>query len=90
MTTITLPPDIAEPLVEQACKQATTPELLAIDSLRALFALPILDGEQTGETLYEFLSSCVGTVDGTTEVLSENTGQHFTQGMADKQRQGYL
>jgi len=34
---ITLPPDIEQVLVEYARKQGTTPELLALDSLRERF-----------------------------------------------------
>lgn len=38
MTTITLPPDIEQPLLEQAKQRGTTPERLALDSLREKFA----------------------------------------------------
>lgn len=38
MTTITLPPEIEEPLLEQAKQRGTTPERLALDSLRETFA----------------------------------------------------
>lgn len=31
------------------------------------------------ETLFDFLSGYIGTIDGSHEALSENTGVHFTQ-----------
>ena len=74
MTTITLPPDIEAPLAEEAQRQGTTTELLALDNLRKLF--PSSPPETTpplqdGETLYDFLQGYVGTIDGTSEPLSE-------------------
>lgn len=90
MTTITLPPDIEGPLAEQARQQGTTPELLAINSLRALFTPSASTEEQSGESLYDLLSGYVGTINGTTDALSEDSGQHFAEGMAEKQRQRRL
>lgn len=92
MTTITLTPDIERPLMEQARRQGTTPELLALDGLRRLFAPeqdPTPDGP-AGETLFDFLQGYVGTVSGTSEALSENCGPRFAEGMAEKQRDGRL
>jgi hypothetical protein len=87
MTTITLPPEIEEPLAEEARKQGTTPELLAVDCLRKLFTPSPTRGEPAeGETLFDFLSGYDGTVNGTTEALSENCGQRFAQGLLEKQR----
>jgi hypothetical protein len=40
MTTITLPLDIEKPLAEEAERQGTTTELLALDSLRKRFYRP--------------------------------------------------
>lgn len=89
MTTITLPPEVEEPLAKEARKQGTTPELLAVDCLRKLF-VPSLTGEKPaeGETLFDFLAGYVGTVSGTTEALSENCGQRFAQGLVEKQQRG--
>jgi len=92
MTTITLTPDIEKPLIEQARRQGTTPELLALDGLRRLFAVgqdpaPDFPAE---ETLFDFLQGYVGAVNGTTESLSENCGARFAQGMAEKQQNGSL
>jgi hypothetical protein len=88
MTTITLPPEIEEPLAEEARKRGTTPELLAVDCLRKLFtSSPTIGEPAEGETLFDFLSGYVGTVNGSTEALSENCGQRFVQGLIEKQQQ---
>ena len=90
MVTITLPPDIEGPLAEAARRQGTTPEILALDSLRKLFARTGAGEPGEGETLFDFLSGHIGTVSGTTEALSENCGERFAQGLAEKQQQGHL
>ena len=91
MTTITLPPDIEAPLAEEARKRGTTPELLALDSLRKLFVPTPVAGKPTGGgTLFDFLSGYIGAVSGTTEAFSENCGQRFAEGMLDKQQRGHL
>jgi hypothetical protein len=88
MTTITLPPEIEEPLAEEARRQGTTTELLALDKLRRMFASPQLEQEKESQieagTLFDFLQGYVGTIEGTTEPLSEETGRHFAEGMAQK------
>ena len=43
MTTITLPPDLEGRLADDARRRGTTPELLALDGLRQLFAPPPAD-----------------------------------------------
>ena len=89
MTTITLPPEIEGPLAEEARKQGTTPELLAVDSLRKLFVpSPTVRKPEINETLFDFLSGYVGTVSGTTEALSEHCGQRFARGLLEKQQRG--
>jgi hypothetical protein len=94
MTTITLPPEIEAPLAEEARKQGTTPELLALDKLRGLYASTQL--EKTEElqneegTLFDLLQGYVGTVEGTTEALSEHTGKRFAEGMVEKRQAGKL
>lgn len=91
MTTITLPPEIEEPLTKAAQEQGTTLELLAIDCLRQRFTpSPTEEKASENETLFDFLSGYVGTVDGPAEALSENCGQRFTQGLLEKQRRGHL
>jgi hypothetical protein len=75
MTTITLPPEIEGPLGEAARRQGTTPEQLALESLRKLFVPTPGDGEPTvGASLFDFLAGHIGTVAGSSEALSENCG----------------
>ena len=91
MTTITLPPDLEQVLTEEADKRGTTSELLALDSLRQLFAPPQTKGNKDkDETLFDFLSGYIGTVSGTTEALSKDCGKHFTDGLVEKKRRGRL
>lgn len=84
MITITLPSDIEMPIAEEARRLGTTAELLAIESLRRLFFSVMTDKTSEKETLFEYLSGCIGTVDGTTEALSENCGKRFTESLVRK------
>lgn len=73
MTTITLPPDLEGRLADEARRRGTTPELLALDGLRRLFPPPGADNGAEGHgTLFDFLAGYIGTVEGTTEPLSED------------------
>jgi hypothetical protein len=91
MTTITLPPEVEGPLIEEARRKGTTPELLAVDCLRKLFTpSPTTGTSAEGETLFDFLAGYAGTVSGTTEPLSENCGQRFAQGLVEKQQRGHV
>lgn len=91
MTSITLPPDLEGTLAEEARRLGTTPESLALDSLRKLFASKSSpDPFPAGQTLFDFLSGCIGRVSGTSEALSENCGQRFAEGLVEKHRQGHL
>jgi len=92
---LALPKDIEEALTEQARKQETTPEQLAIDSLRERFASP--DAGMTGEpgTLFEFLSGYIGVLHSSEHVpggaaLSEKTETSFTDHLLKKRAQGRL
>ena len=89
MTTIMLPPDLESRLAEEAQRRGTTLELLALDGLRKLFG-PFPDGSEATATssLFDFLTGHLGTIAGTAEPLSENCGQPFAEGLAEKQRQG--
>ncbi len=75
MITISLPSDIEDPLIAEAQRRGMTPELLALDSLRKLFASPPVSGEPPGDTttLFDFLDGYIGTVEGSTEAFSENS-----------------
>ena len=91
MTTITLPDDLETPLAEAARKRGTSPELLALDALRQLFIpRPVPQPTSEKATLFEFLAGHIGTVNGTTEALSEKCGQRFTGALVEKQQRGNL
>jgi len=79
MIIISFPPDIEGPLTAEAQRRGTTPELLALDSLRKLFTPPPGAGEPpvTATTLFDFLDGYIGTVEGSTEAFSENCGQQL-------------
>jgi len=86
MTTITLPAEIEAPLVQEARRRGTTPELLALDTLRERFT-PHLESpsEKPRESnLADFLADHVGLVEGTTEPLSDRCGERFTTGLAEE------
>ena len=85
MTTITLPPEIEVPLAEAARKQGTTPEELALNSLRRIFA-PAPEPSAQGSSLMDFLSGYIGTVGGSAEALSEDCGRRFAEGLANEER----
>lgn len=91
MTTITLPPDLEGRLGDEARRRGTTPELLALDGLRQLFAPPPGDNGAGGNgTLFDFLAGHIGTVAGAAEPYSEDCGKRFAEGLAEKQQRGRL
>ncbi len=90
MITITLPADLEAPLREEAKKQGTTTEAVALDSLRKLFA-PSPDKNASNEgSLFDFLKGYFGTVSGTSEPWSEQCGERFADGLAEKQQRNNL
>lgn len=89
MVRIALPADIEEPLSEQARERGITPEELALETLRATFSKPSNRETKSAETLFDFLSGYVGTVEGSTEDVS-SSGQLFAEGLLEKQRRGHL
>jgi len=87
MITITLPAEVEAPLEEEARKQGTTPELLAVDCLRNRFSPQASTAKSDeNESLLDFLSGYAGTVGGTSEPLSEDSGKRFAEGLLEKQR----
>lgn len=91
MTTITLPPDLEVRVFDEARRQGTTTEQLALDSLRRLFT-PATRNSATvdDKTLFDSLCGYIGAVSGSGTALSENCGQHFTDGLVEKQQQRRL
>jgi hypothetical protein len=87
--TITLPPEIEAPLAEQARQRGTTPESLAVETLRQAFQKPA-EEPPPGGTLYDALKDYSGVVEGTGESFSENCGERFTDYLVEKKRRGHL
>ena len=94
---ITLPPEIERVLAEEASKRGTTPELLALDSLRERFlAEPAPSAPASGyATLAEFLSGHIGVLHSGERVpggarMSEDSGRQFAAGLLKKRQQGHL
>jgi hypothetical protein len=82
MTTITLPPDLESRLAAEASRRGITPELLALEGLRRLFA-PQPDEAVPTATLFDFLAGHIGVVAGTAEPLSEDCGRRFAESLTD-------
>ncbi len=96
MATITLPPDLERAITEQAERQGTTLELLALDRLNATF-LPAHATEVTsgGETMAEFLKDFIGCIDSREVIpgganMSEFTGRKFGEILKKKHQAGKL
>jgi hypothetical protein len=87
MTTITLPPEIEATLADAARKKGTTPELLAVETLRQHFP-PIPAEAEAGEaeSLLEYLAPYIGKFDGTGEAFSENCGERFADYLVEKHK----
>lgn len=89
--TITLTPDLARALTEQARKQGTTPERIARDCLRERF-LPLVTTESLAKergTLADFLADYIGVISNSEHVpggarMSENSGRKFAAGLVKK------
>ena len=98
---ITVPPDIERCLTARADQLGTTPELLALDSLREKF--PPSEGEgvegapegREPQNLADFLRGYVGVLHSSELVpggagLSEETGKKFAAGLLKKRQAGRL
>ena len=85
MTIITLPTDVEGPLAEEAQRRGTTPERLAVDTLRMRFAPSVasVSEEPPEPSLADFLAGYVGVVAGSTEPLSEHCGERFTKALTE-------
>lgn len=95
MITITLTPDLEQIIAECAEKQGTTPELVALDTLRQHW-LPAQDANRQGAaTLADLLGDSIGCLDSGDLVpggarMSENIREKFSQGMVEKRGRGRL
>ena len=88
--TITIPAEIEGPLTEEARQRGTTPERLALDTLRLRFTSPPASpsGEPGSSSLADFLAGHVGLVDGSTEPFSEHCGERLAAGLVEEERLG--
>lgn len=75
MTMIALPADIEVPLAEEARRLGTTPERLALETLRQRFMPPVqaISEKPPEPNLADLLAGYVGIVEGSTEPLSSAT-----------------
>jgi hypothetical protein len=79
--TLTIPPELAVPLTEEAGRRGVTPESLALEGVRHI--LPATPAPApAGGTLLDFLAGHVGTVAGSGEPLSQDCGRTFADGLA--------
>jgi hypothetical protein len=85
MTTITLPRDLEERLIDEAKRRGTTPDALAVATLRQSFAATPADQSQAkSPSLLDYLGDFVGAVDGSSEPLSQDCGRRFEQYLIEK------
>ena len=63
MLTITVPPELAVPLAEEATRRGTTPRLLALEGVRRVLPVSPATTPVAG-SLLDFLAGHVGTVEG--------------------------
>jgi hypothetical protein len=88
MNTITLPPDVAQPLEREAESRGVSPEALAVEILRQrLSAAP--PPPVNGGSLYDYLKEHIGTISGAPD-SSQHCGDQFTDILLEKQRRGRL
>jgi hypothetical protein len=94
---IPVTPEIERELAEEARRQGTTPELLALDCLRAKFLDParVKDAPLGTGTLADFLAGHLGVLSSSESVpggarMSEDSAKKFGAGMLKKRKQGRL
>ena len=90
---LTLTPDIERALTDQARRLGTTPERLAIDSLRERFSMIAAQAppQDTAETMADLLREHIGVLHSGEHVpggarMSENSGQKFAAGLMEQHR----
>ena len=91
---ISLTPEIEHAVTEEARKLGTTPEALALESLRERF-LPPLSVERSGEegTLADFLGGHIGVLHSGEHIpggarMSEGSGRKFAAALLRQRQQG--
>lgn len=94
MVTIVLPPELEKTITVRALRNGTTPELLVLATLHQEFDSEPVDDIQKG-SLADFLGDFLGCLDSGEIVpggapMSENMGEQFAEGMAEKHKAGKL
>ncbi|NUO83169.1 hypothetical protein HUU05_24115, partial [candidate division KSB1 bacterium] len=94
---IPLTPEIENALAQCAQREGTTPEQLALETLRKRFASFLAAKAPADEklTLYDLIKDHIGVIDSSEKYpegghMSENTGKKFAAGMKKKREQGRL
>lgn len=94
---ITLTPDLEQALREQAFQQGTSPEQLALASLRERFIKSPASkvASNMKGSMFEYLSGYIAVLHSSEYVaggaqMSKNTGKRFAKGMLKKREQGRL
>jgi hypothetical protein len=98
---IALPPEIEKALKEQARQQGTTPEQLALETLRRQFVSATPNATESGKpvegyaNLAEFLDGFIGVIHSGDVVpggarMSEATADTFAAALLEKRKQGRL
>ncbi len=99
---IFVPPDLERVLAVRAHQVGTTPELLALDSLRERFPTSEAEDPEEGDeangdrrTLADLLDGYVGILHSSEHVpggaaMSEATGKKFATGLLHKRKAGRL
>lgn len=83
MIAIVLPSDIAASVEQAALAKGTTPELLALETLREQF-LPVEPAP--AKSLYDGLADYIGSIDGPAEPLSTSCGERFAEYLVEKHK----
>jgi len=94
---ITLTPEIESELTQQARQKGTTPEKLALETLRERFASKSVPKtpSKNQKTLADFLAGYIGVLSSSEYVvggarMSERCGKKFASGLLKKREQGKL
>jgi hypothetical protein len=93
--TITLTTEIEKGLLEQAQKMGTSPEALAIETLRRKFASASGEQSTAQGNLIDFLGDFVGCISSDEHVphgarISKDAGRQFVEGLIEKRSRGHL
>lgn len=94
---ITLTPDLEQAILEQARRQGTSPEQIALASLRKQFITTVRDERKVDApgSLFDFLAGYIGVLHSSQEIeggaqMSNKTGKRFAAGMVKKREQRRL